>query len=347
LLTREQALAKTALALLNDCGVALTPDNFELFYTYSSGSNTEVGKVIDTLISARRPFTHDVLEDLRRRSLLSARSVDAIDNASASVMATLSAVLAKIEAAGRDAGDYGRTLSRASGELGDGRSPEQLRTFVDTLIVATRVMEERAVVLEGELQRSSEEVTALRVQLDDVRRESLTDSLTSVANRKAFDQELAVALAEAQRTGRPVSLLLCDIDHFKKFNDTWGHQTGDQVLKLVAGNLSESVTDGDMVARFGGEEFAIVLSQTALARATLLADQIRDHVQGKQLVKKSTGDILGMLTISIGVACSTEDDTPASLIQRADVCLYRAKNAGRNRVVNEDETSELQTDAAA
>jgi diguanylate cyclase len=90
-----------------------------------------------------------------------------------------------------------------------------------------------------------------------------------------------------------------------------------------------------------------VLSQTALARATLLADQIRDHVQGKQLVKKSTGDILGMLTISIGVACSTEDDTPASLIQRADVCLYRAKNAGRNRVVNEDETSELQTDAAA
>jgi diguanylate cyclase len=346
LLSREQALAKTAFALMNGCGVTPTPDNFELFYTYASGSNTEVGKVIDTLISERRPFTHEILEDLRRRALTSARAIDAIDNASTNAMATLSAVLEKIEAAGRDAGDYGRTLSRASGELGTGRSPEQLRTFVDTLIVATRAMEERAVVLEGELQRSSEEVSALKLQLEDVRKESLTDSLTSIANRKAFDQELTLALAEAERTGRPASLLLCDIDHFKKFNDSWGHQTGDQVLKLVAGYLSESVRDGDMVARFGGEEFAIVLRGTALEPATLMAERIRDHVQGKQLVKKSTGDVLGMLTVSIGVACGTGDDTTASLIQRADICLYRAKNTGRNRVVNEDQTSELRTDAA-
>ena len=341
MLSREQALAKTAFALMNGCGVTPTPDNFELFYTYASGSDTEVGKVIDTLISERRPFTHDVLEDLRSRSQSSARTIEAIDNASTNVMATLGAVLEKIEAAGRDAGDYGRTLSRASGELGAGRSPEQLQTFVDTLIVATRAMEERAVVLESELQRSSEEVTALREQLDDVRKESLTDSLTSVANRKAFDQELALALADAQRTGKHVSLLLCDIDHFKQFNDTWGHQTGDQVLKLVAGCLTERVRDGDMVARFGGEEFAIVLRATALDHATLMAERIRDHVQGKQLVKKSTGDVLGMLTISIGVACRTEHDTQASLIQRADVCLYRAKSMGRNRVVNEDETAGL------
>lgn len=101
-----------------------------------------------------------------------------------------------------------------------------------------------------------------------------------------------------------------------------------------------------MVAPFGGEEFVIVLRQTALERATILADQIRDHVQTKHLVKKSTGDVLGMLTISIGVACWTEDDTAASLVRRADVCLYRAKNMGRNRVVNEDETAGLHINAA-
>ena len=148
---------------MNECEITPTPDNFELFYNYASGSNSEVGKVIDTLISERRPFTHSILDDLRRRSLSSARAIAAIDNASTNVMATLSDVLEKIEAAGRDAGDYGRTLSRASGELGTDRSPEQLKNFVDTLIVATHAMEERAVVLESELQRSSEEVNALKV----------------------------------------------------------------------------------------------------------------------------------------------------------------------------------------
>jgi len=344
--SREQALAKTAFALMNECEITPTPDNFELFYNYASGSNSEVGKVIDTYISERRPFTHSVLDELRRRSLHSARAIEAIDTASTNAMATLSAVLEKIEAAGRDAGDYGRTLSRASGELGADQSPEELKKFVDTLIAATQAMEERAVTLESELQRSSNEVNALKTQLEDVRKESLTDGLTSVSNRKAFDLEIAAALEEARRTGKPVSLVMCDIDHFKKFNDTWGHQTGDQVLKLVANCLSENVKGRDMVARFGGEEFVIVLRQTSLDDATLLAEQIRGYVQSKHLVKKSSGDVLGLLTVSMGVASSADFDSAASLIQRADVCLYRAKNTGRNRVVNEDEMAELQISAA-
>ena len=344
--SREHALAKTAFALMNECEITPTPENFELFYNYASGSNSEVGKVIDTYISERRPFTHNVLDELRRRSLHSARALEAIDTASTNAMATLSAVLEKIEAAGRDAGDYGRTLSRASGELGADQSPEDLKKFLDTLIAATQAMEERAVVLESELQRSSAEVNALKTQLEDVRKESLTDGLTAVSNRKAFDQEIAAALEDARRTGKPVSLVMCDIDHFKKFNDTWGHQTGDQVLKLVAKCLSENVKGRDMVARFGGEEFVIVLRQTSLDGATLLAEQIRDYVQSKHLVKKSSGDVLGLLTVSMGVASSADFDSPASLIQRADVCLYRAKNTGRNRVVNEDEMAELQISAA-
>ena len=344
--SREHALAKTAFALMNECEITPTPENFELFYNYASGSNSEVGKVIDTYISERRPFTHNVLDELRRRSLHSARALEAIDTASTNAMATLSAVLEKIEAAGRDAGDYGRTLSRASGELGTDQSPADLKKFLDTLIAATQAMEERAVTLESELQRSSAEVNALKTQLEDVRKESLTDGLTAVSNRKAFDQEIAAALEDARRTGKPVSLVMCDIDHFKKFNDTWGHQTGDQVLKLVAKCLSENVKGRDMVARFGGEEFVIVLRQTSLDGATLLAEQIRDYVQSKHLVKKSSGDVLGLLTVSMGVASSADFDSPASLIQRADVCLYRAKNTGRNRVVNEDEMAELQISAA-
>ncbi len=343
---REQALAKTALALMSECGVTPTPDNFELFYTYASGRNPAMGQVIDAMISARRPFTSDVLEDLRSRCLSSARTTQAIDNASTGVTDTLSAILGKLEAAGRDAGDYGRTLSRASGELGEEQSPAELRKFVDTLIVATRTMEARAASLEKELQHSSQQVNALKSQLDDVRKESLTDALTSVANRKAFDGELVAAIGDARESGETIALLMCDIDHFKRFNDSWGHQTGDQVLRLVATCMSENVKGRDTVARFGGEEFAVILRRTSLDNATKLADQIRAFVQSKKLVKKSTGDVLGTITVSIGVARSCEGDTPASLIQRADACLYRAKRGGRNRVVNEDEPADAQIDAA-
>src|SRR6185312_13262033 len=140
---REQALAKTALALMSEVGVAPTPDNFELFYTYASGSNPAMGEIIDRMISARKPFTSAVLDDLRNRCLSSARTTQALDNASAQVAATLNAILDKLETAGRDAGDYGRALSRAVSDLDGEQTPAELRRFVDTLIAATKTMEER------------------------------------------------------------------------------------------------------------------------------------------------------------------------------------------------------------
>jgi len=162
----------------------------------------------------------------------------------------------------------------------------------------------------------------------------------------SFDTELLAAVAETQENGETVALVMIDIDHFKSFNDTWGHQTGDQVLRLVAQCMSENVKGRDTVARFGGEEFAIILRRTTLEHATRLADQIRAYVESKKLIKRSTGDVLGTITVSAGVARLGERDTPASLIQRADSCLYRAKNTGRNRVVGEDESDLSEMDAA-
>src|SRR5208282_4840706 len=193
------------------------------------------------------------------------------------------------------------------------------------LVSATRSMEARTKNLETELQRSSREVNELRSKLDDVRKESLTDQLTGIANRKAFDADLRDAVSQARESGEPLCLLMCDIDHFKAFNDTWGHLTGDQVLRLVAGCLSENVKGRDTAARYGGEEFAVILRNTSLTNAVGLANQIRLYVERKKLVKKSTGDILGTISISIGVAQLTGEDTLALFIQRADSCLYGAK----------------------
>jgi diguanylate cyclase len=135
--------------------------------------------------------------------------------------------------------------------------------------------------------------------------------------------------------GEPLSLLMFDIDHFKSFNDSYGHLTGDQVLRLVGMSLKQTIKGQDITARYGGEEFAVVLPNTALRQALTVADHIRRAVMAKELKKKSTGEILGRVTISVGVSMLKPGDDTDALIERADACLYAAKRNGRNRVICE------------
>ncbi|MGB8366399.1 MAG: GGDEF domain-containing protein [Rhizomicrobium sp.] len=332
---RAQTLAKMAFALMNERHVSPTPGNFQLFYTYVAGENPAATQVFGELIATRAPLPPQLLEELRQRFFGTAHLESAVENIGTEITDTVASMLARLEAAERDTMAYGRTLSAASGELGGAHSADGLQKLVGGLLNATRAMETRTKNLETELQRSAHEVSELRTKLDDVRKESLTDPLTGIANRKAFDTELADAIKHSRENDEPLSLLMGDIDHFKKFNDTWGHQTGDQVLRLVAGCLSENVKGRDTAARYGGEEFAVILRNTQLSGAVNLADQIRLYVERKKLVKKSTGDILGRISISVGVAQLGPDETRASLIRRADACLYAAKSAGRNCVISD------------
>ena len=335
---REQAFAKTALALMGGAGVVATPDNFELFYAFASGENPAIAQVMGAIIDSKRPFTPELLADLRLRCLSGARAAQAMETLGGNMGALIDDIMGKLESSARDTANYKDTLSAATGQLGGERSPADLRTLVDGLISATRAMEIRAKSLEGELQASSQQVSELRVKLADVRKESMTDPLTGVANRKAFDEALLAATAAVARDGEDVTLLMCDIDHFKLFNDTWGHQTGDQVLRLVASCLGENTKGRDTAARYGGEEFGVVLRGTGLQDATRVANQIRSMVETKKLVKKSTGDILGAITISIGVAQFGPDETAETVIRRADACLYGAKHHGRNLVINQNDS---------
>jgi diguanylate cyclase len=142
-------------------------------------------------------------------------------------------------------------------------------------------------------------------------------------------------LTEGAARDDALSLMMIDIDRFKFFNDTFGHLTGDQVLRLVAQCVRQNVKGQDIAARYGGEEFAVVLPHTALRQALTVADHIRRAVMSKDLVKRSTGEGLGRVTISIGVATQRKSDTAQTLIERADACLYAAKRTGRNKVICE------------
>nr|WP_269467884.1 GGDEF domain-containing protein [Devosia ureilytica] len=169
----------------------------------------------------------------------------------------------------------------------------------------------------------------------------MLDSLTKIANRKSFDEGLEDAIREADKSRGPLSLILLDIDHFKNFNDTYGHQTGDQVLRLVAMTLKSNIKGKDLAARYGGEEFVAVLPSTDLEGAVIVAENVRKAIQAKELLKRSTNEKLGRITASFGVATFNSSDNAMSFIERADRCLYAAKHAGRNRVVSETELVEI------
>ena len=154
--------------------------------------------------------------------------------------------------------------------------------------------------------------------MDRARREAMTDPLTSLPNRRAFDREIARACADGATASTSVFLAMVDIDHFKRFNDSWGHQTGDQVIRFVGSTLKAFARPPRMAARYGGEEFAVIMP--------------REEIGGRRLRRRHTGEDLGQVTVSIGFAKREPGEAVSALIERADAALYTSKRRGRDQV---------------
>ena len=186
--------------------------------------------------------------------------------------------------------------------------------------------------LEKELEHTTEIVNKLKKDLENIRQEALTDGLTGLANRKSFDTSIDEIQLTARTEDKPFSLMMMDIDHFKTFNDNYGHQVGDQVIRLVSRTLIDGVKGRDIAARYGGEEFAVILPETPLEGAVRVAETLRVAIADKEIVNRSTGNKLGQITVSIGVAEYSDGETVHDMIERADEALYAAKHNGRNQV---------------
>ncbi len=315
--------------------IPANPQNYEIWFTHLTGRNPHLSQTLKILVSNGREFTPELSDEIYAQHFASvSKMTDDMMEVGDRMKEELDSLLANVEAALKNTSDYGDTLQLASNELVT-QNQKTFKACVAQLVAATRHMEKHSRALETKLEASSKEVNLLRQNLDEIRHEALTDQLTGLANRKAFDGTLREAATDAMETGEPLCLLFSDIDHFKKFNDTWGHQTGDNVLRLVAKALDSNVKGRDTAARYGGEEFAVILPRTTLEDAVTLANEIRESVQAKELQRRSTGEILGTITISIGVAEFHPGESLNDFVHRADSCLYAAKRAGRNRVVAE------------
>ena len=185
--------------------------------------------------------------------------------------------------------------------------------------------------LDQRLRETEAEAGRLRRVLDEERARASQDSLTGVANRGAFDKRLLEEVSRSRRSGRPLALMFLDVDHFKRFNDDYGHQTGDRVLSHVAKLLRDSLRAHDFPARYGGEEFVALMPDTDAAQALTVAERVRNSVAAAGF--KFRGQPV-QVTLSAGVAELLDEEDADALVARADAALYAAKHAGRNRCVS-------------
>ncbi len=332
---RTMAFAEVALGQIKSLRQTAIPRNYEIWYVYATGYNAPLNKIINETLSRNGKLTEADLEQLYDTYLSQIKTTERIDKVGARVIGEIDDVMTLITEALSVSSNYDDSLTGASQKLAVAKSSEQVRAIVETLVKSTREMRDTNKVLEDRLTLSKSEISNLQQSLEAIRAESLTDPLTGLGNRKYFDRSITTAVNTALASGEPLSLLMFDIDHFKSFNDSYGHLTGDQVLRLVGMSLKQTIKGQDITARYGGEEFAVVLPNTALRQALTVADHIRRAVMAKELKKKSTGEILGRVTISVGVSMLKPGDDTDSLIERADACLYAAKRNGRNRVICE------------
>jgi diguanylate cyclase len=331
---RTMAFADIAFGQIKALRQPATPRNYEIWYTYATGYNPSLNAKVNETLQGNGTLSETDLEQIYETYLSPARLTERIDKVGSQVMGEIEQVMAMIDAAAGSATSYTESLADMSKQIGS-TDREGLRAIVETLVATAKEMEVSNAKLEERLSASKQEINQLQENLETVRNESLTDPLTQLANRKFFDHSLETAIADAQTKNEALSLIMTDIDHFKSFNDNFGHLTGDQVLRLVALTVRQNVKGQDTAARYGGEEFAIVLPNTVLRSAITAADHIRRAVMTKELMKRSTGEHLGRVTVSLGVATLHKGDTAASIIERADNCLYAAKRHGRNRVMCE------------
>jgi diguanylate cyclase len=336
-LERTFTIAHRALELIKSYGSSASPRSYEVWFTYVTGHKPAINDAIKRIAAEKGTINDEDIDALYNQHIASERFVEEAGKTGAIVISEIDQVMEMIDFAMGSTQKYGESLEAFTADLSAGVDRNRVREVVASLVLATKDVRSTNRTLEARLRETRGEIETLRETLEAVRMESLTDPLTGIANRKHFEEMLLKSLDQALVERSPLSLVVIDIDHFKRFNDTYGHLTGDQVLRLVGMTMREQVKTKATLARFGGEEFGIILPDTSIDSAFTISERVRNSVMSRELIKRSTGESLGKVTVSVGVAAMRKGDTAVSLLERADQCMFHAKRNGRNRTIPDND----------
>jgi diguanylate cyclase len=332
--------AMRAGARMAALGIPPTPENYWVWYTVESGQLPDLTRAAAQLAARPTGVTAEASHLLYEQFSGGLREQQALKTAADGLQATMAELSGMIGETQASAQGFGTQLTGASGELDKARSGEAIASVIARLLSETRSVLAKTQEIERRLSAASTRVSGLDQELDTARREARTDGLTGLGNRREFDERLREAMQEATQSKTPLTLLMIDLDHFKKFNDTRGHVVGDQLLRHVGRTIARNMRDGSTAARYGGEEFAVILPGLNLQEANGVAERLRATFDLNPLVRRDTNEEIGRVTISAGIAKFLPGEFAINFVSRADRALYAAKHAGRNRVVLETALAE-------
>ena len=323
-------VAGTAIDRIKALSLPADPQGFELWYRYATGHDPELNGAINRALETTGRLSIREAEEIYHQYLASSRPETKINDAGSRLSIEVDKIVELLDelilstSQGRD------DCAEASVKLGQSSDSNAVRAIADALIKSLRAIEMRNAALEQRLSASKRELEAVQGALATMSIEASQDPLTALANRREFERAIEEMVEGAHRQQAPLSLLMIDIDHFKAFNDRFGHVMGDSVLRLVGAVLKQSIKGQDLAARYGGEEFTVILPNTTIANADIVAQQLCRQIASRELKRRSDGESLGSITVSIGVAAYRRGERSRTLIERADAALYAAKSAGRN-----------------
>lgn len=332
--SKEQSaeLLRVVLARMGQHDAAFNPVTYTVWFEYAAGMNADLNHALDQLLNTKPRLTDDDMWEMYQSHVadLDPQAMQRIGN-------DLQKMLVALAQAAGHTGDNADQFSAQLEALAAGLQSfngELVTSLVSQAIEDTTRMRHSAQALETEAKGSQSEILRLQSELTRVRDESLVDALTQVHNRKGFDEKLADMLARPLPQGLVHGLIMFDIDHFKKVNDTHGHVMGDRVLQAVGEVLKSCLPTASptSVARYGGEEFAMLVPESTLNECLRLAELVRTRTKALRIRDRRTKEVVLTITLSGGLAVLQPGEDGQTLTMRADRALYQSKQDGRDRI---------------
>jgi diguanylate cyclase len=323
---------RLALSKLSQLKLPVSPVNYSLIYFYMAGKDVDLNEKLDKLF--------EDWDETQARQLFSSFICECDENEyqelREDLLMTVAQILGSVVCLAGKAAISNSSLEKHMQKLASSNKTKDILHIAAEIISDTRDFVEQSRQFENDLLESTQEISVLKNELDQARRMASTDALTGLHNRRGFDEAIVQAVENSQRRNDNFCLLIIDIDHFKNVNDKHGHLVGDKVLVGISQILQKQMRGRDYLSRYGGEEFSIILRETAITGAFTVAENLRKVVQKLRLKHVKTGNYLETVTISIGIANYRHGENIKEFIQRCDKALYRAKSLGRNRSVIAD-----------
>ena len=322
---------REAIPLMVKHNIHPNPRNFAVWYAYVSKQNENLNKEIEETIKQHNTCPPQVSADLFRRYIID-DEVDFGEQVQQQLAKMLGRLTNSSENMAQGNDSFQGFLENGMNNLNGNTSQSDLESVISTLLEQTRKTSEITTTFKSEMSKANDEIDQLRLALKDIQEEAALDPLTQIFNRRAFDKEIRRLMQNSGNTSESLYLLIADLDHFKRCNDTYGHVIGDKIIQSFAKILTHVCSETDFAARYGGEEFVVLLPNHSLEKAKEVAEKIRITTERMKIKQRNSDEPIDRVTTSLGIAKFNQNEDSADFINRADSALYQAKEAGRNRV---------------